>query len=106
LNTPLPQRVQLLAQSLLQQPPLPFPANKEDEDGLPLVPNEEDLVGFVTTGEFNLAEGKGVAVGSVFVTKVIEGLRRDGKKGAKDGRLCIVRNSGEKIGRLARWEAV
>jgi ribonuclease P/MRP protein subunit POP1 len=70
------------------------------------VPNEEDIIGFVTTGEFDLAEGKGVAVGTVFVTKVVESLRGDGKKGANGGRLCIVRNAGEKIGRLARWEAV
>jgi ribonuclease P/MRP protein subunit POP1 len=106
LNTPLPQRVRLLAQSLLQQPPLPFPANKDEGVGYPLVPNEEDIIGFVTTGEFDLAEGKGVAVGTVFVTKVVESLRGDGKKGANGGRLCIVRNAGEKIGRLARWEAV
>jgi ribonuclease P/MRP protein subunit POP1 len=106
LDTPLPQRVRLLAQSLLEQRPLPFPPNKEEEDGYPLVPDEEDLIGFVTTGEFNLAEGKGIAVGTVFVSRVLEGLKRDGKKGNKDGRLCIMRNSGEKIGRLARWEAV
>lgn len=106
LNTPLPQRVRLLAQSLLQQPPLPFPADKEGEEQYPLVPDEEDLVGFVSTGEFNLAEGKGVAVGTVFVSKIIESFRRDGMKGGKDGKLCIVRNAGEKIGRLARWEAV
>jgi ribonuclease P/MRP protein subunit POP1 len=106
LNTPLPQRVRLLAQSLLQQPPLPYPANKEEGDGNPLVPDVEDLIGFVTTGEFNLAEGKGVAVGTIFLSKIIEGFRRDGMKGGKDGRLCIVRNAGEKIGRLARWEVV
>ncbi|KAH9224726.1 ribonucleases P/MRP protein subunit POP1-domain-containing protein [Leptodontidium sp. 2 PMI_412] len=106
LNTPLPQRVRLLAQSLLQDPPRQYsqyPSGKQEED-FPLVPDEEDLIGFVTTGEFNLAEGKGVAVGSVVVEKVLEGLRRDGK--GKDGRLCIVRNSGEKMGRLARWEVV
>ncbi|KAN0119534.1 ribonuclease-like protein P complex subunit Pop1 [Hyaloscypha variabilis] len=106
LKTPLPQRVRLLAQSLLQQPPLPFPANKEEEDGYPLVPDEEDIIGFVTTGEFNLAEGKGVAVGTVFVGKLLEGFRSGGKKGGKDGKVCIVRNAGEKIGRLARWETV
>ncbi|TVY91317.1 Ribonucleases P/MRP protein subunit [Lachnellula willkommii] len=103
LDTPVPQRIRLLAQSLLQNPPLPYPADKDD--GHPLVPGEEDLIGFVTTGEFNLAEGKGVAVGTVAVAKVLEGLRRD-RKVFKEGRLCIVRNAGEKIGRLARWEAV
>ena len=68
------------------------------------MPDEEDLIGFVMTGEFNLAEGKGVAVGSVVVEKILEGLRRDGK--GKEGRLCIVRNAGEKMGRLASWEIV
>ncbi|KAF8853153.1 POPLD-domain-containing protein [Acephala macrosclerotiorum] len=102
LNTPLPQRVRLLAQSLLDTPAPKYPADKND-DGHPLVPDEEDLIGFVTTGEFNLAEGKGVAVGSVVVSKVLEGMRRGT---AKEGKLCIVRNAGERIGRLARWEAV
>jgi ribonuclease P/MRP protein subunit POP1 len=106
LNTPLPQRVRLLAQSLLQVPPLPYPADKNEGNDYPVVPDEDDLIGFVTTGEFSLVEGKGVAIGSVVVTKVLEGLRRDGKKAGKDGRLCIVRNAGEKIGRLGRWEAV
>jgi ribonuclease P/MRP protein subunit POP1 len=106
LNIPLPQRVRLLAQSLLQQPPLPFPADKGDADGKPLVPGEEDLIGFVTTGEFNLAEGKGVAVGTVFLSKIIEDFSRDGVKGGKDRKLCILRNAGEKIGHLARWEVV
>jgi ribonuclease P/MRP protein subunit POP1 len=104
LNTPLPQRVRLLAQSLLQNPPLPFPADKDD--GHPLVPNEEDLIGFVTTGGFNLAEGKGVAMGTVLIAKVLEGFKRDGKKGDKEGRLCIIRNAGEKVGRLGKWEVV
>ena len=106
LNTPLPQRVRLLAQNLLQQPPLTYPGNKNEGNDYPLVPDESDLIGFVTTGEFNLVEGKGVAIGSVVVTKVVEGLRRDSKKAAKEGRLCIVRNAGEKVGRLGRWEAV
>jgi ribonuclease P/MRP protein subunit POP1 len=106
LNTPLPQRVRLLAQSLLQVPTLSYPADKNEGNDYPVVPDEDDLIGFVTTGEFNLVEGKGVAIGSVVVTKVLEGLRRDGKKAGKDGRLCIVRNAGEKIGRLGRWEAV
>jgi ribonuclease P/MRP protein subunit POP1 len=104
LDTPLPQRVRLLAQSLLQQPPLPFPANK-DGDGYPLVPDEGDLIGFITTGEFNLAEGKGVAIGSVFVSKVIGDLRTTDNKRGKREMLCIVRNAGEQVGRLARWEA-
>ncbi|KAH6679133.1 ribonucleases P/MRP protein subunit POP1-domain-containing protein [Halenospora varia] len=105
LNAPISQRQRLLAQSLLQNPPLPYPAPAKVEDH-PLVPDEEDLIGFVTTGEFNLAEGKGVAIGSVVVSKVLEGLRRPKEGKGKEGRLCIVRNAGEVVGRLARWEAV
>jgi ribonuclease P/MRP protein subunit POP1 len=102
LNTPLPQRVRLLAESLLQNPPLPYPKEASNPD-YPTVPDEEDLIGFVTTGEFNLAEGKGVAVGSVVVSKVLEGL--DIKKRG-ERMLCVVRNAGETVGRLARWEVV
>lgn len=100
LNAPLPKRVRMLAQFLVQNP-IPYPSDKTEDH--PLVPDEEDLVGFVTTGEFNLAEGKGVAIGSVVVNKVLEGIRGGPKK---EGMLCIVRNAGEKIGRLGRWEAV
>jgi ribonuclease P/MRP protein subunit POP1 len=103
LNLPLPQRVRLLAQSLLY-PPLPYLAEKDSGEG-PLVPDEEDLIGFVTTGEFNLAEGKGVAVGTVVVEKVLDALKW-GKRGDGAARLCIVRNAGERIGRLAKWQAV
>jgi ribonuclease P/MRP protein subunit POP1 len=103
LNIPLPLRIRLLAQSLLQDPPLHYPADKDDGDGHPLVPDEDDLIGFVTKGEFNLAEGKGVAIGTIAVAKVLEEVKRAGKK---ESRLCIVRNAGEKIGRLGRWEPI
>ena len=82
------------------------PQEKPTEDGHLPLPGEEDLIGFVTTGEFNLAEGKGVAMGTFVVARAIEGVRREKKAGDKAGKLCIVRNSGESIGRLARWEAV
>ena len=97
LNTPLPQRIRLLAQSLIQPPP------SENAEDYPLVPDEEDLIGFVTTGEFSLTEGKGIAIGSVIVAKAEEASRRDGNLGGNHGRLCIVRNAGERIGRLASW---
>ena len=71
-----------------------------------MVPDEEDLIGFVTTGEFNLAEGGGVAIGTVFAAKAVEGFRRENKEDVKLGRWCVVRNAGERIGRLARWDPV
>ena len=104
LDIPIPQRIRLLAQSLLQDPPLQFPSSKGDRDDKhPMVPDQHDLIGFVTTGNFNLAEGKGVAIGTVLVTRTLEGLRESGKG---EGKVCIVRNAGETVGRLARWEAV
>ncbi|KAL2108025.1 hypothetical protein VUR80DRAFT_4351 [Thermomyces stellatus] len=97
-------RKRLLAQSLVSTPqPYPPPApNETDIAGHPLVPNAEDLVGFVTTGAFSLSEGKGVAVGSIAVEKVLDDL----KDNAKEGRLCVVRNAGASVGRLARWEVI
>ncbi|TGO66806.1 hypothetical protein BELL_0931g00020 [Botrytis elliptica] len=101
-NTPLPQRVQLLAKSLLQNPPLQYPKEKNDSENHPMVPGEEDLVGFVTTGEYNLAEGKGVAFGTVFAREMVKETR---SRGLREGCLCVVRNAGETVGRLARWES-
>ncbi|KAL5051029.1 hypothetical protein BDW71DRAFT_172134 [Aspergillus fruticulosus] len=69
------------------------------------VPPEEDLIGFITTGNFNLSEGKGTAIGSILMSKV-----RDTAKGTKgkgrERNMCIVRNAGESVGRLAFWELV
>lgn len=104
-KTPLPQRIRLLAQSLLETPPMKYPKEQgsDSQDGHLLVPDESDLIGFVTTGSFNLAEGKGVAIGSLMADRVLQGLREN-KNG--HGRICIIRNAGERIGRLARWEPV
>ena len=68
----------------------------------PSCPPVEDLIGFVTTGNFNLAEGKGTGIGNLLVAKVIDDVRADGDVGT----LCVVRNAGESVGRLARWEVV
>lgn len=85
-----------LAQSLLHTP-------QAGEETYPSCPGEEDLIGFVTTGNFNLAEGKGTGMGCVMLVKVLEDVR----SGEDEvGRLCVVRNSGEGIARLGRWEVV
>lgn len=123
-------------------------------------PGSEDLIGYVTTGGYNLVEGRGTAIGAIWVQKVIAGWKEEdepmtSEKQAEDGKadvqntvapqtqtpslgpvqgkqkssvdmrknqgqakaqkqlqqktererhLCIVRNSGESIGRLALWE--
>lgn len=85
----------------------------------PPVPDEDDLIGFVTTGNFNLGEGKGSGIGSVLLSKVIASNSApeggDSNAGVawkresiaavgKEVRLCIVRDAGQEVGRLARWE--
>ncbi|KXT18868.1 hypothetical protein AC579_3551 [Pseudocercospora musae] len=84
-----------LAQSLLE------PA-RAGEENYPEVPDEEDLIGFVTTGNLNLAEGRGTGVGSILLERVLEDVRKD----TQEGKICIVRNAGQSIGRLAKWELV
>ena len=94
------EKRRILAASLLEEPPMQYP-RPEAEDVGPPIPGEEDLLGFITTGAFNLAEGKGVGFGCLAVEKVLEGARI-----GKESRLCIVRNAGERVGRLGVWEAV
>jgi len=98
-------RKRLLAQSLVAtELPYPKPAvNEVDVGGHPLCPDEEDLLGFVTTGAFSLSEGKGTAIGSIAAEKALETIR---EAGPREGKLCIVRNAGESVGWLARWELV
>ena len=73
---------------------------KPGEKDYPLVPDEEDLIGFVTTGNFNLGEGRGFGIGCMVAEKVWGEL----KGGSGEGGLCIVRDAGTAIGRVARWE--
>lgn len=118
-------------------------------------PEPEDLIGFVTSGGYNLIEGRGTAIGALWVQRLIDGWKAEDKlalngnepdgtetgngkvdivqrtqqktdskattritkdqAGAKpqkqlaqrvdrERHLCIVRNAGESIGRLAIWE--
>ncbi|KAJ9155250.1 Ribonucleases P/MRP protein subunit POP1 [Pleurostoma richardsiae] len=111
-------RKRLLAESLMaaQLPYPPPPPNQADVGGgHPLVPGEADLLGFVTTGTFSLAEGKGSAVGCVSAERALEALRRAGGAGptagvgggsGREGRICVVRNAGENVGWVARWEVI
>ncbi|KAI0172443.1 ribonucleases P/MRP protein subunit POP1-domain-containing protein [Hypoxylon sp. FL1284] len=104
----LETRQQLLAQKLIGPPglyPLP-PPNSENINGHPLCPNEEDLIGFVTTGSFNLRDGGGDAIGSLSAIKALEELRRYKNTNDANARLCVVRNAGQNVGWLARWELI
>jgi ribonuclease P/MRP protein subunit POP1 len=88
---------QKLAASLIT----PTADTDSQQEHLP-VPTEEDLVGFVTTGNYNLSEGKGAGIGSIMVSKVAA----SGKGKARERRMCIVRSAGERVGRLGFWELI
>ena len=101
-NVPLEIRTQHLAAALLaprhpnthENTPL-----RAGDKNYPMCPGGEDLIGFVTTGNFNLGEGRGTGIGCLVLARVA----RDGKE---RGGLCIIRNAGEGVGRLARWRIV
>lgn len=88
-----------LAASLLEGDKKDVQAGGKD---YPPVPDKEDLIGFVTAGNYNLGEGRVTGVGNVVLKKLVEGM---GEEKGKE-RLCIVRNAGETVGRLAKWEIV
>lgn len=98
-------RNQQLAASLIAPPLSVIDENiRAGSPAYPSVPDEEDLIGFVTTGNFNLGEGRSTAIGSIALARVIQ----DGNdlNLGKEQRLCIVREAGQGLGRLARWEFV
>ncbi|OAX82620.1 hypothetical protein ACJ72_03027 [Emergomyces africanus] len=115
--------------------PTNLSADPEPAAHLPM-PDEEDLIGFVTTGNYNLAAGRGTGIASVLVDRVggFDGpgfecldLPSSGESGGKGpvsvvgkavrgikgciskeklARICIVRSAGERVGRLGVWEVV
>ncbi|KAL1970347.1 hypothetical protein VTN77DRAFT_5507 [Rasamsonia byssochlamydoides] len=103
---------QRLAASLIESPP-----SSEGDTHFP-IPPEEDLIGFVTTGNYNLSEGRGTGIGSILVSKVVgnefsvteqsktKGVRKSKGKQIDEMRLCIVRSAGERVGRIGIWELV
>lgn len=84
---------QRLAASLLEPP-------KAGGDEYPVCPGEEDLIGFVTSGNYDLGAGKGMGVGCLSLLMVKERM----EKGGEEARLCVVRSAGLGVGRLGRWE--
>ena len=102
------ERAQDLATHLLA-PPLSQAQNdsaplKAGDPAYPYVPDEIDLIGFVTTGNYHLGEGKHEAIGNIAPARVM-GEDTKGVKGSERN-LCIVRESGQGLGRLARWKFV
>ncbi|MCJ1228811.1 hypothetical protein MMC12_005474 [Toensbergia leucococca] len=108
-TTPQHTRTQHLAASLLTTPPSNQAPQAAGDAAYPGSPAEEDLIGFVTTGNFNLGEGRGVGVGCIAIAKVVGkegGVGFGSNRREKWGGLCIIREAGQGLGRLARWEAV
>lgn len=105
-NAPANIRNQRLATNLLT-PSIPNPQTevpKAGDPAYPYVPDEVDLIGFVTTGNYHLGEGKSEAIGNVAVARV---MGKDDQKGSGAERnLCIVREAGQSLGRLGRWRFV
>ena len=107
-NAPLHQRAQGLAASLLApSSPHAYAGTripKAGDPSYPCVPDEADLIGFVTTGNYHLGEGKCEAIGNVAVAKAMGEENKKGKGNEKN--MCIIREAGQSIGRLARWKFV
>ncbi|OQO07189.1 hypothetical protein B0A48_07759 [Cryoendolithus antarcticus] len=94
---PSHEQRRILAASLLEPP-------RVGEGKYPACPGEEDMIGFVTSGNYDLGGGKGVGVGSLLLRRVME--RGGNMTEGEEGRYCVVRNSGESVGRLGTWEVV
>ena len=113
-ETPPHIRRQKLAAALLASPPpeprQPGSGTSSSNDSAavasshPHVPGEEDLIGFVTTGNFDPSLGRARAIGCVALARVEN--ETGGAREGKDGRLCIVRDAGQSVGRLGRWDFV
>ncbi|KZZ90457.1 Ribonuclease P/MRP, subunit POP1 [Moelleriella libera RCEF 2490] len=104
--TSLESRRRQLAQELLNPPEAypPAAANQLDLGGHhALVPNADCLMGFITTGSYCLRDGKSAAFGSIAADRALQEVRQNGKQ---QGRLCIVRNAGEQVGWIARWDTI
>ena len=71
------------------------------KEGYPQCPGEENLVGYVTTGNYSLTKGQSVALGGI----VWGAWFAEGEDRGKE-RLCVVRGVGETVGRLVKWEVV
>lgn len=90
---------------------------KAGDKGYPPVPDEVDLIGFVTTANYDLGQGRCEAIGNVAVARVLGVGADDGGDDGKNKKemasaarrardLCVVREAGQGLGRLARWKFV
>lgn len=66
------------------------------------------MIGFVTSGNFNLKEGRGTGIAALSFPRVFNELISPAGRGGKEAlkKICVVRDVGEQVGRLARWEVI
>lgn len=94
-----------LIQSLLKPAACESPSH-------PQSPGRSDLIGFVTSGDYNLAAGRGMGFGSIWSQKLHHSWDQDRlldtqyRPTERQKRLVIVRNAGETVGRLAIWQPI
>ena len=65
-----------------------------NDDAYPKCPSAEYLIGFVTTGNYNLQQGKSSAIGCLAWSRI---------KSSPADRDCVVRSTGSTVARLAKW---
>lgn len=108
-TTPQAARLQALAQSLTADPSRPYVAPGMQANANmnhPLCPSARDLVGFATTAAYNLRSGRGEAIAALSARAAAAELRRYANPRDPRARLCVVRDAGQGVGWLGRWEVV
>jgi ribonuclease P/MRP protein subunit POP1 len=103
-NLDLDTRKRLLARELTA----PYKSQRGNEgiNGHPLCPDADDLMGFITTGSFNLRNGVPEAIATISAEKALEELAAHKDRHDPAARVCVVRNAGQNIGWLGKWELV
>lgn len=84
--------------------------NSEDSSSLdkdyPVCPSKEYLIGYITTGSFNLKEARGTGVGAVMALNVKPQSKTVANSWSKKKQYCLVRNVGSMVTRLATFEEI
>ena len=76
VETLTPQRREALMADLMRPSADKGQDGREQGEGL-ACPGPEDLIGFVTTGGYNLRVGRGTGIGAIWAQRVLEGWKRD-----------------------------
>ncbi|KZT11889.1 POP1-domain-containing protein [Laetiporus sulphureus 93-53] len=71
-----------------------------------LVPSQDDIIGYVTTGHYSLSRGEGHAVGAIPVSQLFELKQQAERLRAGDSLLVKIRDRGDNVCRAARLEVI